>query len=74
MPLINCEIWIYLSWSTKCILPEISITTEVAGDNPEEPTLTTGATFQLNNAEIYVPVLNSCQTITLIFRKYKEKI
>ena len=64
MPLINFEIELDLSWSQECIISEISITPRVAGEpNANLPVLveeaiqTTGATFQINNAKIYVPVV-----------------
>ena len=51
-------------WSKDCILTEIYRTPEVAGNpgaNPpvlaREATLTTGATFQINNAKFYVPIV-----------------
>ena len=64
LPLINCEIDLDWSWSKECIISEISIIPRVPGNpraNP--PTLdvkaiqTTGATFQINNAKIYIPVI-----------------
>ena len=64
MPLINCEIEIDLSCSKKCIIPEIPITSRIAGNSNTRPPVqikearqTTGATFQINNAELYVPVV-----------------
>ena len=57
LPLINCEIELYLTCSKECIISEISITPRVAGNpNANPPVLavaaiqTTGATFQINNA------------------------
>ena len=38
-------------------ISEISITSEVRGDNPLDSTQTTGATFQINNAKLYVPAV-----------------
>ena len=40
-----------------CVTSEISRTPGVQGDNTVEATLTTGATFQINNANLYVPVV-----------------
>ena len=61
---INCEIELDLSWSKECIISEISITPAVHGNpnaNPPFPDVaaiqTTGATFQINNAKLYVPVV-----------------
>ena len=36
---------------------EISITPEVCGDNPRDVIQTTGATFQINTAKFYAPVV-----------------
>ena len=41
----------------NCTISEISRTPELAEDNPAKATLTTGATFQINNAKLYVPVV-----------------
>ena len=46
-----------MSCSRECIISEISITPEVRGDNPVDAILTTTATFQINNAKRYVPVV-----------------
>ena len=40
-----------------CIVSEISITPEVRGDNPVAVIQTVRATFQINNAKLYVPVV-----------------
>ena len=39
-----------LSRSNKCIISEISITSEVGRDDPVDAMQTIGATFQINNA------------------------
>ena len=60
LPLINCEIELDLIWTRSCIISEISRTSIVIG-NPtarEVATETTAATFQINNAKLYVPILN----------------
>ena len=57
LPLINCEIELDLSWSKECIMSEISIVPEVRGDNPVAAIQTTGTTFQINNAKLYVLVV-----------------
>ena len=36
---------------------EISITPEVCGDNPMDVIQTAGATFQINTAKLYAPVV-----------------
>ena len=56
MPLINCKIELALTWPKYCVISEMSKTTEVRGDNPVNVILTAGATFQINNAKLYVPV------------------
>ena len=64
MPLINCEINIDFPWSKECIISEISIIPAVPGNpNANLPFLdvagiqTTIATFQINNAKLYVTVV-----------------
>ena len=54
--LINGETELYLPWSKECILSEISVTPAIAGNPPNRERQTTGATFQINNAKLYVPV------------------
>ena len=41
-----------LGWTRNCIISEISRIPEAAGDNPAEATLTTSATFQINNLNV----------------------
>ena len=62
LPSINCEIELKLSCSKECIISEMSITPAVSGNlnvNPPFPDVaaiqTTGTTFQINNAKLYVP-------------------
>ena len=61
LPLINFEIKLDLSWSKEHIISEISIIPRVSGDaNPavqEVAVMQTSATFQINNAKLYVPVV-----------------
>ena len=62
--LINCEIKLDLSWSKNCIISEISVILRIPA-NPDanllvqevEAIQTTGTTFQINNAKLYVPVV-----------------
>ena len=62
--MINCEIEVDLIWTRNCIISETSRTSEVAA-NPDgnlpvqarKETTTTSATFQINSANIYVPVV-----------------
>ena len=59
LPLINCELKLDLSWPKECIISEISITPAIAS-NPTVPAMAarqaTGATFQINNAKLFVSV------------------
>ena len=64
LPLFNCEIELDLSWSKECIISETYKTPKVPANpmaNPPNPliqaTATTGATFQINNAKFYFPVV-----------------
>ena len=50
LPLINCETELDLSWSKKCIMSQISRTSEMRENNRVIATKTTGVTFQVNNA------------------------
>ena len=62
--MINCEIELNLPWSKNCITSEISRTRDVP-TNPDanspvparEATLTTGTTFQINEAKLDVPLI-----------------
>ena len=58
LPSINCEVELDLSQSKNCIKSEISRTAAVGGDNPAEATLTTRATFQINNTKLNIPVVS----------------
>ena len=62
--LINCEIELELSWSKTCIISEILITPRIPANPNANPPVqevasiqTTGATFQINNAKLFVPVV-----------------
>ena len=64
--MVNCEIELELSWSKECIISEIYKTPEVpANPNANPPniliniTAKTSATFQMNIAKLYVPVVTS---------------
>ena len=58
LPLIQCEIEVDLKWSNNWVIFEISRTLEVGRDNSVDVTLTIGATLKINNAKLYVPVVN----------------
>ena len=57
LPLIICEIELDSTLSKYCVISEISWPTEVGGANPADATLTTRATFQVNNDKLYIPVV-----------------
>ena len=64
LPLINCEIELDFSWSKEDTISEISITHRVPPNTDANPPAqemasiqTNGATFQINNAKFYVPVV-----------------
>ena len=57
LPLINCNIVLDLTWLKYCVISGILTTPEVAGDNPADETLTTGATFQINDSKFFVSVV-----------------
>ena len=63
--MINCGVELDSSWSKEFIISEILITPRVAGNPNANPFVsdveaiqTTGATFQINNAKFYVPVVS----------------
>ena len=60
-PLLNCEIELHLSWSRYCVISEISRTSKAVPNTNliryEVKTTTNSATFQINNAKLYVPVV-----------------
>ena len=60
----HCKIELDLSWAKECIISEISIAPGIASNpraNPPAQTVaarqTNGATFQINSAKLYVPVI-----------------
>ena len=62
LPFINCEIDLDLTWSKYCVISELSrkfteVDRNVVPVVYEVATATTGATFQINNAKLYVPVV-----------------
>ena len=60
LALINFEIELDFSWSNKCVISEISKAFRADGDSPVQQVAkaTTEATFQINNAKLYVPVVS----------------
>ena len=70
LTLINCEIELNLSWSKDWIISEILNNTEIAANSTcnqtvahllleqkTRGTLKTRATFQINSAKLYIPVV-----------------
>ena len=61
VPLINCEVFLTLTWSQNCVLTDITTqTTRTAQqDNPARPAINapTNATFQITDTKLYVPVV-----------------
>ena len=55
--LIICGIEFDLTWSKSSVISEISRTPEIGRNNVADATSTTGATFKVNSAELYVPVV-----------------
>ena len=59
MPLINCEVFLILTWSENCVLTDITKQAARAaqGDNPAKPEInaTTNATFKITDTKLYVP-------------------
>ena len=57
--MINCEIELDLRWKKNYVISEISKTFRAVGNPPvkQVATATTEATFQINNAKLYVPVV-----------------
>ena len=76
IPFNNCEIELDLSWSRNCVITETLRTAAVAA-NPTNSasavTETTGATFQLNNTKIYVPVVTLSVNDNIKFQKIQSK-
>ena len=69
LPLINCETELDFTSSKYCVISEISRTFRGFGDPPMQKvaTQTVGATFQINNAKIYVPVVTLSITDNIKF-------
>ena len=61
MPLINCKVFLTLTWSENCVLIDIKTQTERAAheDNPARPEINapTNTTFQITDTKLYVPVV-----------------
>ena len=64
LPLINCQTELDLSWSRYCVISEISRIPAVPANPSANPPVPAGAetqaisaTFQINNAKFYIPVV-----------------
>ena len=61
MSLINCELFLTLTWSDNGVLTDITTQTGRAaqGDNQAKPAINaqTSATFQITKTKLYVPVV-----------------
>ena len=57
LALINCEIELDLRWTENFMISGITRTAPVDGDNLVGATETKGATFQINDTKLYVPVV-----------------
>ena len=59
--MINCEIFLTLTWSANCVLTDIKTQTAgvAQGDNPatERIDAPTNATFKITDTKLYVPVV-----------------
>ena len=60
MPLINCEVNLFLTWSENCALTDTAATTD-ANPNADPPVVAinapTNATFKIKDTNLYVPVV-----------------
>ena len=80
----NCETELDLRWESKCITTEISKAFRAVDPNAdpvkyEVTSQTTRATFQINNAKIYVPVItlsinDNIKFLENIKQKFKRTI
>ena len=72
MPLINCGTELSLRRTRNCVITEVSRTFREVDPNVdpveyEVATLTTSATFQINNDKLYVPVITLSINNNIIF-------
>ena len=72
---INCEIGLDLRLTKNCVISEISKIFRAAGDPPlqEVATATTGGTFQINDAKLYVPAVNLSINDNIKFLENREE-
>ena len=67
MSLISSEIKIDFSWSKHFVISDILRTPEVSGANTAYATQKNRATFQINKAKLYVPVVTLSINGNIIF-------
>ena len=70
--LINYKI-VDLRWVRNCLMSEISGTAVEAGNSPVVATATTSAAFQINNANVYVPVVTFSINNNIKYLKYLKQ-
>ena len=73
LSLSNCEKELKLTWSKYCVISETSRTPEVGGVNLADTTLTTVATFEVNNPNLHLPVANLSNKHIIFWNKYWYK-
>ena len=60
MPLINCEVFLNLTWSENCFLTVITLQTARGAqeDNPARPAVNaaTKATLKITDTKLYTPI------------------
>ena len=57
MPLINCEVEIILFWTKNCVLADMTVRAAENNNNPPEIVAPSGATFEIIDTKLYVPVI-----------------
>ena len=70
--MINCETELDLSWTDKFVISQVSRTFRTFDPNADPvdykvETATTAATFQINNAKFYIPVVASSKNDNIKF-------
>ena len=70
IPLINCEVESILNWSNNCVLADMTVNT---GVNPAI-VAPSGATFEITDTKLYVPVVSLSKENDKTFRTIKIRI
>ena len=55
MPLINCEVYLILTWSRECVITSME---RRVITNTQKDASPTNATFQVTDTKLYVPVMS----------------